>query len=370
MGNINDQKLIKIDGSKYEGGGQILRTTIALSAATKKPCHVFNIRKNRPKPGLSNQHVLGLKTMANLYNADLKTNFLGSQEIWFHPKEIVSKNISINIPTAASITLILQGLILTGLRAQFPIEISFNGGATDTFFSPTIDHFEFVFLEILKKMGVKIDVDIHKRGFYPEGAAKVQVKIYPYSLKKLFLTKREKLKKITIISGASESLKKQKTAERQISGAKQVLGKLNFSLEEKFEYYSSQSAGSQINIIAELENTVFGTDNLGKLGKSSEQVGIEVAKKFLQEIRSNACLDKYTADQILPFMALANKKSQITTSEITSHCQTNIWVIEQFLNNGKPSTRAKLGAGLVPHRNKVSGAGFEIIGNKISWNPK
>jgi len=97
----------------------------------------------------------------------------------------------------------------------------------------------------------------------------------------------------------------------------------------------------------ELENTVFGTDNLGKLGKSAETVGKEAALDFLREIKSNACLDKYLADQILVFMALSPGKSEVTVSEITNHCKTNIWVIEKFLE-GK----------------------FKIEGNKISWHPK
>jgi RNA 3'-terminal phosphate cyclase len=152
---------------------------------------------------------------------------------------------------------------------------------------------------------------------------------------------------VLIISGASENLKKNRVAQRQISGAKQILGKLKLPLEEKVKYYSSFSTGSQINIIAELENTVFGANDLGKLGKSAEQVGKEAAQNFLKEVQSEACLDKYVADQILPYMALAQERSEVTVSEITSHCQTNIWLIEKFLD-GK----------------------FKIEGNKISWLPK
>lgn len=339
--------MIEIDGSTKEAGGQLLRTACALSVITKKPCHVFNIRRGRPRPGLAHQHLLGLKALAQLCNGKIKGDSLGSQEIEFYPGKAYTDRVSVNIPTAGSITLALQGLILPAFYSPSPVTISFDGGATDTFFSPTMDHFQFVFLKILEKMGAKININIARRGFYPEGNAKVLAMISPLSLRPISLTKRGELKKVLIISGASEVLRKNKVAERQISGAKQILGKLKFPLEEKIEYYSSNSTGSQINIIADLENTILGSDNLGKLGKSAEIVGQEAAQNFLKEVRSGACLDKHLSDQILPYMALSRGKSEITVSEITSHCQTNVWIIEQFLN-GK----------------------FKIEQNKISWLPK
>lgn len=102
-------------------------------------------------------------------------------------------------------------------------------------------------------------------------------------------------------------------------------------LEEKIEYYLTQSPGSQICLVAEFENTLIGTDNIGKLGKRAEDVGKEAALELLKEQKTGACLDKHMADQILPFLALSSGKSQVTVSEITGHCKTNIEVIEKFL---------------------------------------
>ena len=103
-------------------------------------------------------------------------------------------------------------------------------------------------------------------------------------------------------------------------------------LEERVEYYETRSPGSQVCLITEFENSVIGTDNLGKLGKRAEDVGKEAALELLKEERSRACLDKHLADQILPFMALTPGKSQVSVSEITNHCKTNMWVIEKFLD--------------------------------------
>jgi len=352
---------MEIDGSYLEGGGQILRTATSLSAITKKPCRVFNIRKKRPKPGLAAQHLWGLQTLVKVCRGKLEGDSLGSEEIKFYPGEIDRgpSSINVKIETAGSITLVLQTLIPPALFSQKPIEIIFDGGATDTFFSPTIDYFRYVFLKNLEKMEVTIEVHIEKRGYYPEGGARVKVKISstkpaPYrtedsgaGLKKINLTKRGELKKILVLSGASEFLRNKKVAERQIAGVREVLGKLKLPIEERIEYYKTQCPGSQICLVAEFENTVIGTDNLGKLGKRAEDVGKEAALELLKEQKIGACLDRHLADQILPYMALSNKKSSITVSEITNHCQANIWIIEKFL-----------------------GGKFEIRDNLITWLPK
>ena len=323
--------MIKIDGGYLEGGGQILRTASALSAVTQKPCHVFNIRKGRSKPGLMPQHLLGIQALAQLCNGRLEGDSLGSEEIKFSPGGIYRDRVSANIPTAGSITLALQSLIPPALFAPSPIKISFEGGATDTFFSPTLDHFRYVFLKILEKMGGKVEVNILKRGYYPEGGARVEVKVSPSKLKPINLTERGELKKILVISGASNALKNKKVSKRQLMGMREILGKLKLPIEEKVEYYDTRCPGSQICLIAEFENTIIGSDNLGKLGKRAEDVGKEVALELLKEQKSDACLDKHLADQILPYLALASGKSQVKVSEVTNHCKTNIWVIEKFI---------------------------------------
>jgi RNA 3'-phosphate cyclase len=338
--------MIEIDGSIGEAGGQILRTAVALSAVTKKPCHVFNIRKSRPKPGLQTQHLLGIQALAQICKGRLEGDYLGSKEIKFWPGREYREKISVNIPTAGSITLVLQSLIPAALFAPFPIKISFNGGATDTFFSPTIDHFRYVFLKILEKMGAKTEIDILKRGYYPEGGARVEVEIFPAKLKPINLVERGFLKKIIIISGASEFLKNKKVAERQIAGVREILGKLKLPTEEKAEYYDTRCPGSQICLIAEFENTVIGADGLGKLGKPAEQVGKECALQLLEEEKSKACLDRFLTDQILVYLCLVKGKSKVTVSKQTSHFETNCWVIRHFLKGE-----------------------FKIEDNTVSWIP-
>lgn len=323
--------MIEIDGAFLEGGGQILRTAISLSALTKKPCRIFNIRKKRPKPGLMTQHLLAIKAVADLCQGKLEGDYLGSEEIKFYPGENREEKIFIKIPTAGSITLILQTLIIPAIFSKKPILVQIDGGATETFFSPTLDYFERVFLKILEKFEIKIEINVLKRGYYPEGGGKLIGKIFPQTVLKNFsLTERGKLKKIFIFSGASLSLKEKKVAERQIQGAKEILGKLKLPLEEKIEYYLTDCPGSHLCLILEFENTLLGVDNLGKLGKRAEQIGKEAVLELLQEEKSNACLDKHLTDQILPYLALT-KEAKIKVSQVSLHAQTNMWVIEKFI---------------------------------------
>lgn len=357
---IQNSNFVEIDGSYGEGGGQILRTALALSVVLKKPCFIFNVRKNRENPGLALQHLVGIQALSELYNAKLEGDEIGSGEIIFEPNEIFRTDIEIKIETAASITLILQMLLLPVLLSGKKIKIKFKGGATDTFFSPKIDYFRYVFLPMLEKItsslpgnnNGKLEVEISRRGFYPKGEAEVENHISPIKfsqkVKEFNLIERGELKKILIISGASEVLKEKKVAERQLSGAHQTplfYKKAHLPIKTRVEYYDSPLAGSQVTIVGQFENSILGTSILGKPEKSSEEVGREAAMEFLEETKGENTLDSHLSDQILPYIAIFTKSAKIKTSKVTEHLKTNIWVIEKFIK-GK----------------------FKIKDNIISWN--
>ncbi|NIP38584.1 MAG: hypothetical protein GWO07_06820 [Candidatus Dadabacteria bacterium] len=147
-----DSGLISKDGSYGEGGGQNIRTACALSAVTGKAIRVFNVRKNRTTPGLRAQHITGIQSLNKLCSGSVEGDALGSQQILFRPGEIKSKSLKVEINTAGSITLVLQTLLLPCFLSAAPVIVKFFGGGTDTYFSPTIDYYRYVFLGTLKKL--------------------------------------------------------------------------------------------------------------------------------------------------------------------------------------------------------------------------
>ncbi len=318
--------MIEVDGSHGEAGGQILRTAVGLSAVTGKPCRIFNIRKSRPKAGLKAQHLSGVKAVALLSGARTSGLALGSTEITFHPQKIRSGKLSIDVGTAGSIGLVLQSLILPSLHAPSPVELEIRGG-THVKWSPSTDYFQHIFCETLKKMGMDIHIVTEKFGFYPQGGGFVRVTVKPGEPKPLALTERGGFIQTEMWSIASEMLKKRQVAERQAKAAEGLLpiGRKSVS------YVESLSPGSSIYLHSLYDNCRIGACSLGERGKTAETVGREAAALLKKQMGSGACLDEWMADQILPFLAIADGESDVTVTEITKHSLTNMWVIEQFL---------------------------------------
>jgi len=320
--------MLVIDGSYKSGGGQTLRTSLGLSVLTQKPFSIKNIRKGRSNPGLKEQHLQTTRSIANLCNAKVTGDKLGSTELTFIPNKIKLNRLEVNISTAGSTALALQSLLIPGIEHN--LEIHIKGGGTWNLLAPSIPYLQYVILPLLKKMNYDIKIEIKKHGFYPKGGAELIIKTKKTNLKPLQLQERGKLNNIRCFSYASNFLKKRQVAERQSETAKKILKKYDISIVNK--YVDSYCPGSGILLIAEYENTFLGYDVVGEKGKTSEIVGQEVAHGFLKQINSKSTVDEFMSDQILPYLALAKEKSQIKIPELTQHAETNIWLIKQFLD--------------------------------------
>ena len=172
--------MIKIDGSYGEGGGQILRTALGLSVLTDKSVEIFNIRKNRSNPGIRPQHFSAIKIIQEICNSEVSGLSVGSKRLVFKPNEVKQGKYNFDIGTAGSVTLVFQAIILSVLKSNKTIEVNLVGG-TDVKWSPSWDFFERVFLELLDKIGVKVESNLKKRGYYPKGGGEAYIKINPVS---------------------------------------------------------------------------------------------------------------------------------------------------------------------------------------------
>ena len=319
--------MLTIDGSYGEGGGQVLRTALALSAITGKAVEVVNIRANRPKPGLAMQHMHGVRALARLCNARVEGAKVGSTRVYFEPRQITQQRLRIDIGTAGSISLILQVLLLPCAFGRGEVLLEVKGG-TDVRWSPPIDYIKHVFLPVVAKLGFSAELEVLSRGYYPRGGGKVRVKIKPVEkLKGLRLLQRGKL--LGVKGTAHASNLPRHIIEREAMAAKHVLAGYapEIALEERRDF----STGTGIVLWACYEHTRLGASALGERGKPAERVGEEAARALLAEIKSGACVDVHLGDQIVPFLALADGNSSFTVRELTGHLKTNIFVTEQIL---------------------------------------
>ena len=321
-----------IDGSYLEGGGQIIRTAVALSCVTGKAVRILNIRANRPQPGLKAQHLKGIEAAAKLCNAKVSGLNIGSARVEFTPGEIRSGSLSINIGTAGSIGLVLQTLMIPAIHCEGKVELHVTGG-TDVSWSPSIGFMQNVKLPVLRRMGYSGEITLERRGYYPKGGGSVTAVIEPGELKTINLTEQTRPKSIRGLSHASRSLEKASVAERQMKAARKLLfDSLGLSPDIGKEYSDTLCPGSGIDLWIETENSVLGSSSFGKPGKRAEEVGSEAAESLLKQFGSGACLDEHMGDQIIPYMALAKKgESSVTVPELTGHIRTNIWVTEKLL---------------------------------------
>lgn len=337
--------MIYLRGDYLEGGGQIVRTALALSTITNQPFEVDNIRKGRSKPGLKNQHLFCIKALEELCSAKTEGAELGSTYLKYYPEKIKPQTLSIDIGTAGSITLLLQSLLIPSIFADSKIRLKIIGG-TDVIWSPQFDYLNNVIIPQIRKYA-DIETSLIKRGYYPKGGGKVDIKIKPkFNLEnlkeapKIELTEQNNLIQIKGISHASSDLQKANVAERQAKAARLYLNKLNCPIQIQTQYQETLSTGSGITLWAifskdpneiDINNPIrLGADALGERGKRAEQVGKEAADKLLNEINSKAPVDKHLADNLIPFLALIGNK--IRVSKITNHTLTNIYVCEQFLD--------------------------------------
>jgi len=305
--------MLTIDGARLEGGGQLVRTAVALSALTGREITIGHIRAGREKPGLSAQHIAAVRAVATLCRASCTGLSKGSSTLTFLPGKLEASEAFIEVGTAGSIPLVLQAWLPAALRTGGAITVT---GGTEVPYSPTIDYFEHLTCRALCGQGAIIEVSVDARGYFPVGGGRVTVRVSPAEIRPFDLTSPE-TEPCGIIS-CSANLPRHVT-ERQAKSAAEA-----FDFPVSLDSREGPGTGSSCTVFQGFK----GGTALGKRGLPAEEVGATAAGDLRDALLKPGCLDSHLADQLAVMVAIFG--GRYTTSEPSMHLRTVLWLLREF----------------------------------------
>jgi RNA 3'-terminal phosphate cyclase (ATP) len=325
---------IIIDGSEGEGGGQVLRTSLSLSAITGKPVRIENVRGRRKKPGLFRQHLTAFKAAAEICDATMEGAELGSSEIAFHPGKIKGGEYDFAIGSAGATNLVAQTILPILAHADTASNVKISGG-THIQWAPTFDFLDQAFLPQFRKMGGRASAELEGYGFYPAGGGAIRMSVKPTTeTHALALEDRDERtgeKVVAVVANLKRDI-----ANRELTT---LLKAFNLSEEQgEIIHAEGPGPGNAVTLFLEHENVTEVFIGLGEHGVRAEAVAKKVvhqAQKYLSAKdgsgKISTAVGEHLADQLLLPMALFGG-GVFTTTDISQHTWTNIDIIKQFLD--------------------------------------
>lgn len=343
---------VVIDGSIGEGGGQVLRTALALSVITSRPLEIFNIRAGRPNPGLQPQHLTAVQAAAAICGARVEGAELGSQTLLFTPQTLPTPgHYTLDVAevagrgSAGAVGLVFQTVFLPLALLDSESTLTLRGG-THVPWAPAVDYLREVFLPTVARMGLRAEIELIAWGFYPAGGGEARVRIVGRSgpPAPLTLTERGEVRRVWgwgIVSNLPAHI-----PQRMVDRARNLLAQAGLKSDLQPRIVRGAGAGAGIFLFVEYENIRAGFAAYGRKGLPAEEVAALGCRDLLAHHASGAPVDPHLADQLIPPMALSPRVSRLFTSAVTSHLLTNIAIVQAFLpvqitvdgEVGKPGT--------------------------------
>jgi RNA 3'-terminal phosphate cyclase (ATP) len=321
--------MIHIDGSLGEGGGQVLRSSLACSILTGQALRITGIRARRSQPGLRPQHLKSVDAAAAVSKANVQGAAHGSTSLVFEPQEIRSGRYKFDIGTAGATTLVLQTIMLPLSFAPSASTVMISGG-THVPWSPCFHFIDLHWLPFLHQIGYNAQVSLDQAGFYPQGGGRITTNIRPASpVTPLDLTRRGELLHIRGISAVANL--DISIAERQKLRALRRLESRCADTKIKITRLPSPGKGTLLLLLAEFEHSRCCYFALGERGLPAEQVADQAVDALEAFLETDGAVDQYLADQLLLPLALAKEGSTISTSSISAHLTANAAVLQAFL---------------------------------------
>ena len=320
---------LTLDGSHGEGGGQILRTALALAVASNRAVSISNERAQRPRPGLAPQHLTAVQALAAVGDAEVEGAELGSTALRFVPRRNGAGTYRFEVGTAGAVSLIFQALLLPLAVAEAPSRLTLVGG-THVAWSPPFHYLAEIFLPALARMGVQAEVTLRRWGWYPRGGGEMEATIVPASrrTRRGFLAETSDeiapIRGLSVVSHLPRSI-----AERQRRRAAERLAAAGVAAEIAVEDDAPALGAGTLMFLGIRGRAGF--SGLGRRGLPAERVADAAVEPLLAYLASGADVDDHLADQLVPFCALAGTESTFTCPTISLHLVTVAWVVEQFL---------------------------------------
>lgn len=313
--------MLELDGS--EGGGQLLRTALALSALTGEGFRMRNVRGSRPTPGLKPQHAAAVWAVREVCDADVEGGTRGSETVTFDPGPVRGGEVRVEVGTAGSVTLVFDAVLPITYALETPLSLTVVGG-TDVKWAPTIAHHAEVKRDVVERFGLDYTDHVKRRGFYPAGGGEATVELKPSTPTEATLTERGLLRAGTVFAWATDDLDQASVAERM---AHHVL-EAHPSFDRQVAYGPADSTGAGCCLRATFADSVAGFDALGELGLSAEAVAGDVLSTFEEFCQTDAAVDRHTADQVMVPLAVAG--GAVSIPAVTDHVSSNAAVVRAF----------------------------------------
>ncbi|MEZ5964883.1 MAG: RNA 3'-terminal phosphate cyclase [Planctomycetota bacterium] len=317
--------LLTLDGSSGEGGGQILRTALALAMVTATPVRVEHIRKKRRKPGLLRQHLTCIEAATAITAAEVRGAHLGSLELEFRPGRIRAGAYEFAVGTAGSTTLVLQTVLPALFAATAPSTLTIRGG-THNPMAPPFEFLAHTYAPILARMGADVSLTLEQPGFYPAGGGCIRARVAAARLQPIALVDRGDHG--GFLAHALLAQLPRSVGERQVqvihdSG---IPGPAELLVEE----VQALSPGNALAIHLRFHEITEVVTTLGERGVRAEDVARRLVEAAFSYLRLDAPVDEFLADQLLLPLAIAGGGT-FRTGRPSSHTRTNAAVIERVL---------------------------------------
>jgi len=326
--------MIYVDGAQKSGSGTIVRCAVGLAALLGEELLLTNIRAKREKPGLRPQHLKAIQALQQLCHGSLNGDEIGSKEIRFKPGgEVKGGCYEWDIGTAGSTTLLALTLLPVACFSRETMKFRISGGLFQDF-APSAYHMQQVLFPRLKEMNITVKLDIIRPGYVPRGGGIIEVVVKPVTgkIKPIRLLRQGEVNKIKGIA-LSSHLKERRVSERIAGKCSEVLksGGYRAQIEAIYDTLALQR-GAALAIYAETSSgCIIGADRAGEPRRTSEDIGSYVARSLMEDLETGATVDRYLADQLIFYAALADGVSQYRIPKLTEHVESNLWLVETIL---------------------------------------